>query len=77
VSVELSGARVPDEVHTAIAAASDAYDALAAEGTQVHFAFDEATGRMTIKVQDLTGTTLGSISGSEALRLAGGEPLQL
>jgi hypothetical protein len=63
---------LPAELHAAFTTASDAYDALAASGTHLHFSLDPGTGRIAIEVQDLAGGTRSTISGSDALRVATG-----
>jgi hypothetical protein len=78
VSVELDSsfpATPPPEVTLAINRASDAYDRLNATGQQVHFIVDSPGGTVVVELQDLDGNPLGTISGSDALRIAGGESL--
>jgi FlaG protein len=45
---------------------------LHASGRQLHFAADEASGRVVIEVRDLDGNVIRRIPPSEALRIAEG-----
>jgi hypothetical protein len=65
----------PPEVTQAMAVASDAYDQLSATGQTIHFGFDQAGGGLAVELQDLDGTPLSRLSGSEALQIAGGTSL--
>jgi hypothetical protein len=65
----------PPEVAQAISVASHAYEELTATGQQLHFEVDDPDGTVAVEVQDLAGNQLSTISASEALRIAGGEPL--
>ena len=65
----------PPEVAKAMAVASDAYDQLSATGHQIHFDFDRTGGGFAVELQDLNGNPLSTLSGSEALQIAGGESL--
>jgi hypothetical protein len=77
VLVELDSlpASPPPEVAKAMAVASDAYDQLSATGHQIHFDFDRAGGGFAVELQDLNGNPLSTLSGSDALQIAGGESL--
>jgi hypothetical protein len=66
---------IPPEVERAIVVASDAYEQLSATGHQIHFDFDRAAGGFAVELQDLNGNPLSTLSGSEALQIAGGESL--
>lgn len=70
VDVQSVPASPPPEVSAAIQTASQAYDQLAAAGQHVKFSLD-SSGGLNIELQHDDGTTQ-TISGSEALRLAGG-----
>jgi hypothetical protein len=65
----------PPEVADAMTVASDAYEQLSATGQQIHFGFDQANGGFAVELRDLNGTPLSTLSGSEALQIAGGESL--
>jgi beta-lactamase class A len=63
----------PPEVMDAISTASDAYDQLQSSGLQVQFGTDPNSGRLSIQLQDLSGTTLSSLTPSHVLAIAAGE----
>lgn len=65
----------PPEVLAAMDAASRAYQALRAQGRELHFAQDADTGRMTIEVRDLDGKLLRMIPPSKLLDVATGGDL--
>ena len=65
----------PDELHAEIDRASQRVDELKAEGRQLHFAFDETSGRVVVQVQDLDGNVLRTIPPSKALQVASGDKL--
>jgi len=75
VNVDVIPTSPPDGVMDAIAAASDAYDTLAASGQHVSFSLDPPTGRVQIELQDPAGRPISGLSPSDALRLAAGERL--
>jgi hypothetical protein len=62
----------PPEVAHEMAVALDAYDQLSAMGHQIHFGFKQAGG-FAVELQDLHGNPLSTLSGSDALQIAGGE----
>ena len=62
----------PPEVAEEMAVALDAYDQLSAAGHQIHFGFKQAGG-FAVELQDLHGNPLSTLSGSDALQIAGGE----
>jgi hypothetical protein len=66
---------IPPEVARAMKVASDAYDQLSATGHQIHFDLDLSGGGFAVELQDLNGNPLSTLSGSEALQIAGGESL--
>jgi hypothetical protein len=65
----------PPEVLDAIARAHAACERLEASGRQVHFALDEATGRLALELTDAYGTRLRSLSPRAVLELATGATL--
>jgi hypothetical protein len=71
----LRASNIPLEVERAIVIASDAYEQLSATGHQIHFDFDRADGGFAVELQDLNGNQLSTLSGSDALQIAGGESL--
>jgi hypothetical protein len=66
----------PQEVLDEMASAARVHDALRAQGRELHFAHDSASGRMTVEVRDSSGHVLRTISPSEALEVAAGKPLE-
>jgi flagellar protein FlaG len=70
VPVDTIPSSPPHEVLDAMDAASRAYQALRAQGRQLHFSQNEETGRMTIEVRDLDGKLLRMIPPSELLDIA-------
>ncbi len=82
VSVDVSAepTTVPDapppEVHHAIAVAAQSYQRLQSSGQQLSFSLDSGSGALTVKLQDLSGNHISTLSVSEALRIAGGTSLQ-
>jgi hypothetical protein len=66
----------PQEVLEQMGHAARVYDGLHAQGRELHFAHDEASGRMTIEVRDAGGHVLRTLSPSEALQVAAGRPLE-
>jgi flagellar protein FlaG len=67
---------LPDDVRDAIIAAGQVAERLAADGRQLHFAHDPASGAVVIEVQDLDGNVLGTIPPTKVLELAAGAPLE-
>jgi hypothetical protein len=76
VSLETFPASPPSEVLDQMAGAARTHDALHAQGRELHFAHDEASGRIEVEVRDAGGNVLRTISPSEALRVAAGKPLE-
>ncbi len=74
VSVEVNAipSVPPAEVHQAISVAAGSYQRLQAAGRQLRFSLEAGSGALTVKLQDLSGNTVSTISASEALRIAGG-----
>ncbi|HVR04412.1 MAG TPA: hypothetical protein VMS02_00105 [Solirubrobacteraceae bacterium] len=66
----------PQEVLDQMAGAAQIYDRLSAQGRELRFARDAASGRTQIEVRDRAGHLLGQLSPAEALELAAGAPLQ-
>jgi len=75
VALDTIPASPPPEVLAAIGTASQAYDRLAASGRQLHFGIDQSSGKVVVELQDLSGNVLSTLSPSQALDIAGGEPL--
>lgn len=76
VDVSTEPATIPDtpppEVHHAIAVASQSYQKLQSSGRQLRFSLDSGSGALTVKLQDLSGNHISTLSVSDALRIAGG-----
>ncbi len=66
----------PHEVLQQMGQAARVYDTLHTQGRELHFAHDEASGRMKIEVRDTRGNVLRMLSPSEALQVAAGKPLE-
>jgi uncharacterized FlaG/YvyC family protein len=65
----------PDEVKAEVDRASQRVDELKADGRQLHFAFDDKSGRVVVQVQDLEGNVLRTVPPSKALQVASGDTL--
>jgi len=65
----------PPEVLNQMAGAAQAYERLSAQGRELRFARDEASGRTTIEVRDRRGNVLKRLSPAQALDVAAGAPL--
>ncbi len=74
-SAEPIPALPPDEVLDEIGAAADRADELWADGRELHFRNDEASGRVIVEVRDLTGRVIRTISPSESLGVLSGAAL--
>ncbi len=76
VDVSVGPATIPDspppEVHHAIAVAAQSYQRLQSSGRQLSFSLDSGSGALTVKLQDLSGNHISTLSVSDALRIAGG-----
>ena len=70
VTVDTLPSAPPPEVLHEIAAASQAYDRLAAAGHHLQFGTDPATGRLAVDVIDASGRVSGQMSATAALRVA-------
>ena|SRR6516162_10161931 len=66
----------PPEVLAAMDVAADAYDKLKADGRQLSFQIDAATGRVSIEVRDLGGQVLFAVAPLKALDVASGGSLK-
>jgi hypothetical protein len=66
----------PQEVLDQMASASQTYERLSAQGRELRFARDAASGRTQIEVRDRAGNLLKRLSPAEALDLAAGAPLE-
>ena len=75
VKLDAVPASPPPEVTQAMGVADDAYNRLAAKGTQLSFQIDERTGRLHIEVHDMKGNVLFTIPPSKALDVASGGDL--
>jgi uncharacterized FlaG/YvyC family protein len=76
VQEEHSMSSPPQEVLQQMDHAARVHDTLHAQGRELHFAHDDASGRMTIEVRDARGNVLRQLSPSEALQVAAGKPLE-
>jgi flagellar protein FlaG len=65
----------PESVKAEVDRAAQRVDELKADGRQLHFARDEASGRVVVEVQDLNGNVLRTIPPSKALQVASGDTL--
>ncbi len=76
VEVNIEAITIPDspppEVHHAIAVASQSYQKLQGSGRQLSFSLDSGSGALTVKLKDLSGNHISSLSVSDALRIAAG-----
>jgi hypothetical protein len=75
VSVDAIPSTPPPEVLDQMASAAQAYERLSAQGRELRFARDEASGRTTIEVRDRRGNVLTRLSPAQALDVAAGAPL--
>jgi hypothetical protein len=64
------------EVLEQMAAAAQTYERLSAQGRELRFARDAASGRTTIEVRDRRGNVLKRLSPAQALDVAAGAPLE-
>lgn len=72
---DVISAAPPPDVLAEVDAAWERAEALAAQNRELHFARDEATGRMIIEVRTLDGEVLRSIPPSEMLNVMSGGTL--
>jgi hypothetical protein len=62
----------PPELRDEVEAAAGRAEQLAAADRQLHFAIDDASGRVTVQLCDLAGAVIRTLGGSEALDILGG-----
>jgi hypothetical protein len=70
----LAGLYPPPEVWHAVDAAARRAEELEAQGREIDFRLDDLTGRLSIELRDLAGTTFRELSGAEAVAIAEGAP---
>ena len=75
VTVDTIPASPPPEVQDAIGVANQAYHNLQANGSEMRFKVNEATGKLSVEVHDVHGNLLFTVSGRTALDVASGQPL--
>lgn len=75
VTVDTIPASPPPEVHEAMGVANQAYHNLKANGTELRFKINEATGKLSVEVHDVHGNLMFTVPASTALAVASGEPL--
>jgi hypothetical protein len=76
VRVDTAGSELPSALSGLFAVASNAWDQLETAGARLHFVV-APSGRIAVEVHDLGGNVRSTISGSDALRIAAGEPVRL
>jgi hypothetical protein len=77
VTVDTIPASPPSEVHDAMGVANQAYHDLKAQGAEMRFKVNEATGKLTVEIHDVHGNLLFTVPASTALDVASGQPLPL
>jgi hypothetical protein len=75
VTVDTIPASPPPEVQDAIGVANQAYHNLQANGNELRFKVNEATGKLSVEVHDVHGNLLFTVPASTALDVASGQPL--
>jgi hypothetical protein len=75
VTVDTIPASPPPEVQDAIGVANQAYHNLQANGNELRFKVNEATGKLSVEVHDVHGNLLFTVPASTALDVAAGQPL--
>jgi hypothetical protein len=75
VTVDMIPATPPPEVHDAIAVANQAYHNLKADGSELRFNLNEATGKLSVEVHDSHGNPMFTVPASTVLDVASGQPL--
>ena len=75
VTVDTIPASPPPEVQDAIGVANQAYHNLQANGNEMRFKVNEATGKLSVEVHDVHGNLLFTVPASTALDVASGQPL--
>ena len=76
VTVDTIPATPPPEVHDAIGVANQAYHNLKADGSELRFKINEATGKLTVEVHDTRGNLMFTVPASSVLDVASGQPLK-
>ena len=75
VTVDTIPATPPVEVQNALGVANQAYHNLKAEGSELRFKVNEATGKLTVEVHDVHGNLMFTVPASTVLDVASGQPL--
>jgi hypothetical protein len=75
VTVDTIPASPPPEVQDAMGVANNAYQSLQAQGAELRFKVNEATGELSVEVHDTHGNLLFTVPSSTALDIASGQPL--
>jgi hypothetical protein len=75
VTVDTIPSSPPPEVHEAIGVAAQAYENLKANGSELRFKVNEATGKLTVEVHDTHGNLMFTVPASTVLDVAAGQPL--
>lgn len=75
VTVDTIPASPPAEVQDAMGVANQAYHNLQAQGSELRFKINEATGKLTVEVHDVHGNLMFTVPASTALDVASGQPL--
>ncbi len=76
VTVDTIPSTPPPEVHAAMGVASQAYENLKADGSEVTFKIDESTGKLQIEVHDTHGNVLFTLPPHKLLEVAEGGSLK-
>ena len=75
VTVDTIPSSPPPEVQDAIGVANQAYHNLQAQGSELRFKVNEATGKLTVEVHDVHGNLMFTVPASTVLDVASGQPL--
>ena len=75
VTIDTIPASPPPEVHEAMGVAHEAYHNLKANGTELRFKINEATGKLSVEVHDVHGNVMFTVPSSTVLDVASGQPL--
>jgi hypothetical protein len=73
-AVEGAGLYPPPEVWLTVDAAAGRAEEIQAQGREIDFRVDALTGRLSIELRDLAGTTLRELSVADAVAIAEGAP---
>jgi hypothetical protein len=76
VTVDTIPASPPPEVHDAMGVANQAYHSLKADGSEMRFKINEATGKLTVEIHDVHGNLMFTVPASTVLEVASGQPLK-